>query len=196
MPRVAVQFSEPSAAPLPDPDRRPSAPRVPESTARLQAALEKQLGGRAAYEQFANQIMETVDGLMARAHALRRLSERFQPEVESQLSAGDRQVLRELRREHSAALAALAAALEEANRPALLALGAAAPAPPPAVPAQPWQPTAEAVFREARRAEVLLAVMLGGTVDQTPPPDLPAQLLSALTRLRSAAQSQARGVLE
>jgi len=82
MPHVIVRFSEPSFSEpsteaLAPEGRGPGVISVSPTNSLLQTELEKQLGGRAAFEQFADRVLEMTDALMSRAHALHRLAERF-----------------------------------------------------------------------------------------------------------------------
>ena len=163
--------------------------------ARLQAALEDYFGGRPAYEQFANMLLETSDQLMSRAHALRRLAERFNRGVESLLTAEERRLLDNLRRQHAEPLVSLAVSLEQSARPALKALGVEERLPAGDLEAEAsWQAATETLLQAARRVEALLAALLTGAPSETQPQALPAQVLAALEGLRIRAQHYARAI--
>jgi hypothetical protein len=197
LPRVAVLFSDPAAVPLPPGgvpvDVNPPRPDL----AHVQARLEEHLGGRAAYEQFSNEALETMDELMARMHALRRLAERFPPQAESSLAAEERELLTGLRREHAQALVRLAVALDERATPALRSLGGST-APPRAgrMGGVSWQAATGELFQAARTAEALLAAILGGAASDAPPEALPAQVVSTVAQLRMSAEEYVRGTPE
>jgi hypothetical protein len=189
VPRVAVNFSDPAAAPLPSGGRAPDPISVRPEVARLQADLESHLGGRAAFEEFGSGMLEMSDELMSRAHALRRLAERFPPETEAALSGRERQTLRALRREHAATLARLAVNLERRAWPALRPLRAGAePAPVPAA-GGPWQAATEQLFQEAREAEASLAALLAGAAGEDQAEALPGHVLTHIASLRAAAEA-------
>lgn len=197
MPGVSVQFSDPLPGPLPAGRRAAERVSLPPEIARLQAELEEHLGGRASFEQFADEVLGLSETLMSHVHALRRLAERFQPEVESNLTADEMRLLWSLRREHAVAVAELAVALEERSRPALASLAAPAAESFPAMPlGDSWQAVTEVLFGEARRAESLLAAMLGGAVTQVRPEALPARVLSSLEHLRASSAGYVRHTLE
>ncbi len=187
-PRFSVRFTPP-AAPAPEQPRAPRVTVQPEVT-RLQVELEERLGGRAAYDEFADGLLETTDELLAHSHALRRLAGRFPPEVEDELERGDRRLLASLRREHAAAVAKLAVALEERSRRVFASIaaadetGAAAPA-----PAESWQRAALDLLERARHAERLLAAILGGAASPAPAATLPAEFLRSLEQLRRQAEA-------
>jgi len=196
LPRVAVQFTDPQAAPLPPVEPASDNPQRNPDAARRQLDMEKRLGGRGAYDQFANQVLETGDSLMSRAHALRRLAERFPPKAEAELDAEGQATLRQLRREHATALAGLAVRLEQGSRASLIAMGARVSrveAPPST---STWQQAAEDLFRDARHTESLLAVMLGGATGDTTSVQTPGQVLAAIEQLKARAEQYAGSHLD
>ena len=187
VPRVQVRFSDPAAAVEP-PIPASAEASLSGAAARFQQQLEKYLGGRAAFDRFADRALSTTEALMARAHALRRLDERFPVEVESTLSPGDRDNLTQLRQDHAAKLRDYAVALEEQVRPALTSVG---------VPRATQSPPAagiDALLEEARRTETFLAVLLGGATSEPMSEELPAQTQASLARLRVEAESYARAI--
>ena len=195
-PRVTVQFTAPPAV-LPPPAARAAAtPALRPDIVQFQAELEDRLGGRAAYDEFTNDLLEASDALLAHLHALRRLAERFPAGVEVELTPGERRLLANLRRDHAGPVARLAAALDSRARP-IFAPGdqpLRSPAPPPRESS--WQAAAEDLLRSARRAESLLAAILGGTAMQEPARALPGEFLTSLTDLRSKAEAFMRDTAE
>ena len=187
VPRVQVRFSDPAAAVEP-PIPASAEASLSGAAARFQQKLEKYLGGRAAFDRFADRALSTTEALMARAHALRRLDDRFPVEIEAALSPGDRDNLTQLRQDHAAKLRDYAVALEEQVRPALTSVGVprATPSPPAA--------GIEALLEEARRTETFLAVLLGGATSEPMSEELPAQTQTSLARLRAEAESYARAI--
>jgi len=180
IPNVVVKFSEPAPAPVQpqaQPDGIAASSTATEPTP-FQTRLEKQAGGRQRFEQFSAQVLDMSDTMMSRAYALRRLTERFSPDVESQLSAADRKILRNVSREHTDALAQQEAQIEKLLGPVLISMGAS--------PGNSGVTagTAEDLFRSAKRVETLLAILLGATAGEAPNGQLPTQVLSALAELR------------
>ena len=123
---------------------------------------------------------------MSRAYALRRLAQQFPPDVERQLSAGDRRVLRDLGREHVAALAWQSGEMDAALNRVLAALGGTAPAGTVRLESAAWQPASEELLSAARRVEAVLAVLLGMAPADNPADHTPSQLLAALAQLRAS----------
>lgn len=189
MPNVAVQFSEPVAAPIPEgsPSAGPApsgSVRTPASSSRIQDRLEERLGGRAELDRFTSQILDVDEGVMSRAYALRKLSQRFPAAAETGLSAADRRVLRDMAREHVTALATTAQSLQHALTPVLSSLGGNAPRRAATPGVTNWQASAEDVVLASRRVEVLLSVLLGVAPGQSSA-QLPSDVLSALGELRA-----------
>ena len=186
MPDVVVAFSEPAAS-LPA-EAAPAAvasgvPAGANPTA-WQLRLEQQVGGHADLARFSAYVLERNDALMARAYSLRGLAQRFPASAESGLTEADRRVLREMAREHAAALNRELSTIEKLLPPVLVSMGASAVA--RVTPqAEDWQSGAEELFRASRRAEVLLSRFLGvssadGSTDRLAP-----DLLAALGEQRN-----------
>ena len=188
MPGVVVRFSEPGTGGVPSvepetPALRDSAGSAPPP---FQARLEERLGGRPQFERFSSQLLDGSDAVMSRAYALRRLAQQFPPDVERQLSAGDRRVLRDLGREHVAALARQSGEMDAALSRVLAALGGTAPAGEVRLESAAWQPASEELLSAARRVETVLAVLLGMAPADNPADHTPSQLLAALAQLRAS----------
>jgi hypothetical protein len=183
-----VRFSEPGTGGVPSvepetPALRDSAGSAPPP---FQARLEERLGGRPQFERFSSQLLDGSDAVMSRAYALRRLAQQFPPDVERQLSAGDRRVLRDLGREHVAALAWQSGEMDAALNRVLAALGGTAPAGTVRLESAAWQPASEELLSAARRVEAVLAVLLGMAPVDNPADHTPSQLLAALAQLRAS----------
>lgn len=185
MPHVEVAFSNPGAAPEPPQAAAPEPAPVFSPAPKLQAGLERQLGGRAELEKFTSRVLDWNEAAMARAYALRALAERFPADSEAAMIADDRRVLRQMAREHVDALEVHVRGMESVLSPVLTALGGAVP--PPAAPAalDAWQSASEQAFRSSRRVEVLLSLLLGVASGEKPSADLPGTLLTSLTSLRA-----------
>jgi hypothetical protein len=188
VPNVVVRFVEPAAAPVEpvspvgnDDATGAGAPRIP-------SRLETQLGGRTQLESFSSQLLGRDEAAMARAYALRRLAQQFPAEAERQLSNGDLRLLKNLGREHVAALAREVAAIDRTASPVLASMGAGAPPRPSRSDALTWQAAAENLFRSASQVETLLAALLGATAPDRPANNLPAQLASSVAQLEADVQ--------
>ncbi len=189
---VTVRFSESAPARVrpegASPDSQPGA-----DLRQLQSRVAEQVGGRANFEQLASQVLDLSEPMMARAYALRRLAERFPAGAESQMSAQDRQLLRQLQREHTAALRQRVAEIDRVLKPVLASMrGAGNAAPGGALSSNAWQPATEELFQSARRVEKLLAVMFGAATAESAEDQLPVQLLSSLAQLRAKVEGYER----
>jgi anti-sigma factor RsiW len=192
MPGVVVRFSEPGGegaprgpegTPAETPAVRDSAGSAPPA---FQVRLEERLGGRPQYERFSSQLLDESDAAMARAYALRRLAQQFPPDVERQLSAEGRRELRDLGREHVAALARQSGEMDAALGRVLAGLGGTAAPGGVGLESAAWQAGSEELLRAARRVETVLAVLLGMAAADNPAEDTPSQLLAALAQLRAS----------
>ncbi len=158
-------------------------------TERLQTEMERRLGGRAGFEQFADDILDTTDAAMSRAHALRRLAERFPPDIETQMTLRQRQLLGGLRREHAEALLRNVTEIQEGIGPML---DKSLDARPEIRAPGTWQDETERLFGEARNAETMLVALLSASVNETQSPELPAQVAASLAQLRIRAENYQR----
>jgi anti-sigma factor RsiW len=192
IPRVTVRFPEPSTEAVGPEGRIPRSISVSPGTSRLQAELEKQLGGRAALEQFADHVLEVTEAMMSRAHALRRLAQRFSPEREAQMFPQQRQLLKRLRQEHAEALLQNVIDIQSRVQPVLAALGASAGVSQAPIISVPWQDATEQLFAEGRHNETLLVGILGVPGGQIQSQELPAQVVASLAQLRNRAENYER----
>jgi hypothetical protein len=187
-PRVVVRFSE-SAPSSARPGRASNDTALSVDVQQLQSRIAAQVGGRSNFEQLASQVLDLSEPMMSRAYALRRLAELFPPDVESQLSPQDRQLLRHLQQEHTAALRQQAAELNRMLKPVLPSAGGTRGG---ALVSGAWQPATEDLFQTARRVEKLLAVMFAAAPGESADDQVPAQLLSNLTQLRAKLEGYER----
>jgi hypothetical protein len=188
MPGVVVRLrSEPASEDSAPEGRGVNRISVGPPTGRLQQEMEAQLGSRAAFEQFADRVLDMTDAFMARAHALRRLAECFPPDLERQMTPQQRLLLNRLLREHAEALRRNVTVIETEIRAAL----GTGPSAQQAAGYGPWQDDTVMLFNAARRSEVALVALLGASVEESQF-ELPAEVLASLTRLRSQAESYER----
>lgn len=150
-----------------------SSRRVVSGGTPFETQLRDRLGGPDAFSKFADHVLEQSDSMMARAHALRALAERFPPDVEQQLNLADRRLLSTLRAEHAEALAHEAAGIQNTMKPVLAELGARAPTQTSSLPAS-WQPATGQLWASAQATDRLLGVLLAGSGSA------PAEPLSSL----------------
>ncbi|MFN7924101.1 MAG: hypothetical protein U0Q16_28625 [Bryobacteraceae bacterium] len=147
----------------------------------MQQKLEQHFGGRALLDQFSDRAFASTESVLSRAHALRRLAERFPVSTESALADGDRALLASLRQEHAGALARQASELRNLLKPVLVAAGAAETAVSGVAQAN-WQSSAAHGVENAKQVERMLAAVLGGDDSVTP-----SQLAQAVAQLEADA---------
>jgi hypothetical protein len=187
MPRVTARFSsELSAESLAPEEHRSSRISVGAGTGPLQAEMEKHLGGRALFEQFADQMFDLTDQFMSRAHALRRLAQRFPPGIEAQMTSDERKLLEQLRQEHARAFVENVAGVEDRFRSAL---GVTREDTQPVSVTGRWQDETESLFVETRNVETMLVAILGTSGDQADSAGLPAKTAASLAQLRRRAEN-------
>ncbi len=188
IPGVDVQFAEaPAGIGQADAGADAAAPPEMPKMAPAEAPIEKRLGGRAELMRFSGQMLDWTDAAMARAIALRSLAQRFPAAAEARMEAPDRELLDSLARAHVRDLSVRFDDLHRALAPVLAGLGGPrAPVPFRAANGQAWQPAAEKAYRSARRAEMLISVLLGATAEKADPRTVPADLLAALADARAA----------
>jgi hypothetical protein len=192
-PRVVVRFTDSPPANAQDQPVGPSDTPTGGDVRQLQARLAEQLGGRVNLEQLSVQVLDSSESLMARAYALRRLAEQFPVAVERELNGGDRDLLKRLRAEHSAALRHQISEIDRELQPILATMPGGAGTPPDnGPPSEPWQAATEALFQSARGLDKLVGVMFGAAPSDAPGGQLPAQLKTGLAQLRSRLDSYER----
>jgi hypothetical protein len=180
MPQVRVTFAEESTdvAATATPAGTPESVRA--SASPLQSRIENELGSRAAFEQYADTLLALGDGIMARAHALRRLDARFGPQIEAALDAEDRALLLRLRSEHAVPLTRAVREMETQIRKLT------GPATADAAEATAGgSVSAEELLALARRVEARLATIFAGAAGEASI----ESLSSAVAALRAAADA-------
>lgn len=184
IPRVEIQFTEPVAAAQPPVPATSDSALVGVKPAEIQTRVERQVGGHAEFQRFSSLILDRNESMMSRAYALRTLARRFPADVEARLTLHERQILRDIAREHATALAREASGIEGTLNPILAAIGGSVASPPVEMPAAAWQPAAEGLWRASHRVEMLVSVMLGVSPGDGSGARLPSELLSALREVR------------
>jgi hypothetical protein len=180
LPLAKVEFSDVAAAQAPSDGGQTAV--VPETPGPYQARLEAQLGGRAATDRFAGEVLNWNETLMAHAYALHALALRFTDDAS--LDENSRGLLRGMALDHVNAMESPAANFDRAMAPALVALGAAAP-PRSGTSGQTWQASSEQLFQAARKVEMLSSKLLGVARGEQANLNLPSELLGAVKDLRA-----------
>ena len=184
MPLVELQFDSLQPAAIPPQAALSSAGGSANPRPVIQSRVEKQLGGRTAFDRFSAQILDSDEDAMKRVYALHTLAQKFPADTESQLNAKDRELLTTLSREHAAVLSQKVSTLESLLLPTLSSLGGTA-ALVHAAPHAAWQSAVEDLFRSSTRVDKSVSIMLGMTPSDGSTASLPTDLLSALKDLQS-----------
>ena len=186
MANVRIDFSDPTMAAMPAEPAGPDGGSPGSKPSAIQSRVEQQVGGRAEFERFSSQVLDRNESMMSHAYALRALAQRFPAGADAGLAQQDREVLREMARDHATRLAREAATIERALAPILTGMGGTAQK--TGVAAQEaWEPAAEDLFQVSRRVEVLVSVMLGAARGDASAERLPTELLTAIRQLRADA---------
>ena len=188
---IVVRFSEPQ--PVRVDSSGPPAQEIAagKSASSVSSPLEAKLGGRAQLEAFASELLDHTDATMARVYAFRRLAQQFPPSKESQLTASEESVLKNLGREHMAALSQEAALIDGLLSPVIPDLRTKSRTSSAGPSEATWQDSAESLFASARRAQTLLATFVGAAADHdaaAPRSATSGQVTDALARLRADVQ--------
>jgi len=186
LPRVAVRLSSEPAEGAGLEERSPRRISVSPGNGPLQMEMEQRLGGRAVFEQFADEVLDTTEAFMSRAHALRRLARRFPPDVESELTDTEKQILGRMRREHAEVLVG---SVRQAESRVCAAAGITAQNGHTWSGWGAWQDQAEQLFLDARHAESMVVALLGLQPEQTQSPELPAMTTTSLAQLRARSEN-------
>lgn len=146
LPRVSLQITATQ-----DATRREPAPATvsgPEGRSPVQSAIAGQFSDAVAFQKFADRLLENSDAIMARAHALHRLAERFPVATEQEMSPEAIASLTNMRDEYAAALARLRTRIDNSLQPVLAHISTGAPNTDPAVESN-WQSNADRLFSAA-----------------------------------------------
>ena len=134
----------------------PPADRITPATAPPQLRLQTILGSPGSAENFINRVLDQSDEAMARAHALRTLSQTFSSAVENLLTPGDHDILAGLRNDHAAALAQRLEELRNTLHPILNPQRQAAGTLPGVSTDHTWQTAAQSLFAAAQNMDQTL----------------------------------------
>jgi hypothetical protein len=186
LPHVVVRFDDPAFPASAMPVQSESATRDAagtENKSTYAARIEERLGGRPQFERFSSSLLDWTDSAMTRAYALRRLAQQFPAKAEGEMSAEDRRTLRKLGREHLTAFSKDAQRVANTVKPVLTGIAGGRAELEARQAPMDWQSASEDLLASARRAETLLAVVLGVAPAEAGSTDAPAQLLIAMAQL-------------
>ncbi len=180
LPNVNLRFVEEAAPSGFAPESGPGSTAVKTAHSPLQEYLDQRLGGRVAIEQFANEVFDRYESVMARAHAIQRLSARF-PDP-SALAPSDLAVYRALQRNHAHSLVQLERELAGILRPV---------APPSTISSVPvvGPSTGQSLLQYARRLERSVSMLLGAASFSGDAASLPGRIAAEQAELEQITQT-------
>jgi hypothetical protein len=194
IPNAVVRFSS-AQAPAPNAHSAAGANRsTADANPTLRYLLEQSAGGAPQLEAITRQALDSSNALLARAHTLLILAQKFPPDVETSLNERDREVLTELRHKHAMVIRQTALNLASALKPLL-----ATPAPNAARYAETgvashasWQSGAEELFDLVRAQDESLTNLLGANDSSEVAQAVLNRLPQNLQQVEALADRQAR----
>jgi len=147
--------------------------------------LEERFGGAVALQQVTDRVLESSASILGRAHALQTLAQNFPPATVQRMPDRDRDLLRQLQRQHAADLRRVLLRMKSDLQPLL-----AASANPASVATPDWQSAVPALVTAGQNADYLLNRLLAGSYTQASGLDLLHHLPSAIQRLEANVQAQ------
>jgi hypothetical protein len=186
MPTVSVQLSARTTPPAQTDSRAP----LVESgqTSPLEPQISRQFGDRLAFYKIVDETLQSSEAMMARAHALRGLADRFPIAVAAQMSPSSVALLTSIRQEHTSALANHVAAIDRSMNPILRSLGASFQVQQPSALAS-WQERTYQLFSSAARVDRLLGTLLAPTAGSLRTEATPSDLATALDKVNADVRS-------
>ena len=179
IPSVTVRSVPP---PPEEPVRRPhTVSGISRARNALDRELADRLGGAAAFDRFANAVLEADDALMARAYALHALEQRFPAGRQGALIPEDRAALNAVMADHRRVALQKGAALEEALASIGGELDPARRGAPPEI--------AAGLFSAVQRFDRIVNVIFGGSATDLSEAGLKAELNTARAELAAALEA-------
>lgn len=159
---VELRFESPQAIPHAASEQGTEIVQKPSP---LQKRLEDYFGRRTLVDDYVNNVIESSERILSRAHALRALADRFPPAREPQLTPSEQSVLDGLVHQHIAALRAAAEELPGKLQPLIGATPEAA-----AETCSPWQACAHETVEAAQQLDAALSRALA-SAQPSPSPE-------------------------
>jgi anti-sigma factor RsiW len=201
IPRVSIRLSAPAPLPAQVDSHTPVVESTQESP--LEPQISHRFSNHRAFQKIVDQTLKSSEDMMARAHALRSLADRFPPAVAAQMSPSSLALLNSILREHTAALASNVAAIERSMNPILRSSDATVQPPQRRTAASSsWEELTYQLFSSAATLDHLLGTLLapaaGTQISDSGPADLAMALAKLSDDLRSyqhlSAGEQKRGL--
>ncbi|MGA8025811.1 MAG: hypothetical protein WB992_01610, partial [Bryobacteraceae bacterium] len=162
------------------------------TSAPLRRLLESRARGAQQFQAIADRALDLSSSLLAQAHALNVLAQRFSPAVESSFGPADRVTLRSLRNSHAVTIGREISQLREALAPLL--------ASPPKqrssisetrnAPLPPWQGGADQLLEASKRLDASLSRLLAGSYSEQTGEDILNRLPDEIENVEKLARAQ------
>ncbi|HLJ44822.1 MAG TPA: hypothetical protein VKU01_02365 [Bryobacteraceae bacterium] len=180
LPRVILDFNAALSMPPSHAQRSPSEKLANGIPAALRERFETRAGGVIAFQEMTDRVLEASATVVARAHALQTLAEKFPPDVEARLDSSGRELLLRLRQRHISEIERLEARIRTEMKPLL----------GPSDDAQQTQSETAAFWDSARDVDNTLNRLLAGSYSEATGEEMLHSLPSQLNRLESAIRMQ------
>jgi hypothetical protein len=162
------------------------------SSAPLRTQLEARSGGSQAFQDIADRALDESSSLVAQAHALYVLAQRFPPSVEAQFRGEDRTTLHTLRESHAKAIADATGRLRDTLLPLFTApandqgtSGETRIAPQPS-----WQSGAGSLLEHSKLLDQWVSQLLAGSYSQQVGEDMLSRLPDEIRKVQKLAEEQ------
>jgi hypothetical protein len=166
IPGVVVSFTETQPIEKSS-DRQPASQVMVTPRSAVHDELESHLGRGDLVGRFIDTLLGESESALARAHALRKLANRFPPDVERTLTPPEHRMLAELRARHLTALSSLSDSIKQR----IVDVFGAVPRPSAIACGPNWQECTTAAVSASQKFDTLLNSALAGTGSQ-PAPDV------------------------
>lgn len=158
----------------------------------LRHELESKVGGAQAFQELADRALDTSSSLIAQAHALSVLAQRFPPAIESKFGSADEATLISLRRRHAAMLEQTTLQLRNELAPLLSFLPQQGNPAETRMSAQTsWQAGADRLLTESTLLDTSLGRLLAGSYSQKSGEDILTRLPDEILNVENLARAQA-----
>jgi hypothetical protein len=194
IPNAVVRFSSAQAPSSTSQSAAGSNGNLGDNNPTLRRSLERSAGGAAQLQAITDRALDASNLLLARAHALTVLAQKFSPDIEASLSEASRELLSRLRRKHATVIEQTTSTLETALRPLL---------PMPATnldqyretgvpPNASWQTGAAELFDRVHALDQSVTNLLGANYSDAEAQETMDRLPKNLQDVEALAHQQAR----
>jgi hypothetical protein len=162
------------------------------TSAPLRHELESRAGGAQEFQAIADRALDASSSLLAQAHALKVLAQRFSPAVESTFGPADRVTLRSLRNGHAVTIERELFELREALAPLLTSPASqqGSSAETRNLPHASWQGGVGQLLAESKRLDESLSRLLAGSYSEQTGEDILSRLPNEMQDVEKLARAE------